>query len=180
MEPSGTYPQTFGLLNDEYGTGAVVDIFAAVSGTGKICSERTTKRVNWSDPINLPVTSQRLKVAERPSAPPGAVRDGLPPDTTPPWTNIVATGDYVGTYGVDPELAGAPAWWMPHQGRRRDGITGRRGTAFVLPTWVVPGLSNTLHITESAGRPDFYRNGRRDPRDGDEPGQRRRVVPSGQ
>ncbi|NBO91248.1 MAG: DUF1559 domain-containing protein [Planctomycetia bacterium] len=115
--------------------------------------------VNWSDPINLPVTSQRLKVAECPSAPPGAVRDGAP-DTTPPWTNIVATGDYVGTYGVDPQLVTA-GLVDAASGNATNGLL-TTGTPIRFAD-VTDGLSNTLHITESAGRPDFYRNGRRIP-----------------
>ena len=56
---------------------------------------------NWSDPVNLPLTSLPLKVFQCPSSPNPERPDYLPEN---PTVGIVATGDYSGIYGVDPEL----------------------------------------------------------------------------
>src|SRR5262249_54152495 len=69
------------------------------------------------------------------------------------WTGIVASGDYAGIYGVDARLISL-------------GLVGNGGDGLVSKTNVVriadvtDGLSNTLHVTESAGRPALYRAGR--------------------
>jgi prepilin-type N-terminal cleavage/methylation domain-containing protein/prepilin-type processing-associated H-X9-DG protein len=98
----------------------------------------------------------KLKVVECPSAPNGTVVDGAP-DTTPAWTNIVANGDYSGFYGVSPELvtvAGLPATTC----RVDNGAISK--TVKINFASFSDGLSNTIQLTESAGRPDIYRNGK--------------------
>jgi prepilin-type N-terminal cleavage/methylation domain-containing protein/prepilin-type processing-associated H-X9-DG protein len=98
----------------------------------------------------------RLKVVECPSAPNGAIVDGAP-DTSPAWTNIVANGDYAGFYGVSPELVSL-AGLSAATARVDNGAISK--TVKLSFASFSDGLSNTLHLTESAGRPDIYRNGK--------------------
>ena len=98
--------------------------------------------VNWSDPANLAAVGTRLKVMECPSAPRPDRRDGAP-DTG--WVNNVAAGDYSGIY-----------WATPAQ--NVPGLLSK--TDEVRLTDVTDGLSNTIHLTESAGKPDRYVGGR--------------------
>jgi prepilin-type N-terminal cleavage/methylation domain-containing protein/prepilin-type processing-associated H-X9-DG protein len=111
--------------------------------------------VNWSDPLNVPYTSQRLKVLECPSAPNGQILDGAPPPET--WAAIVANGDYAGFYGVDPQLV-TLGLIDPASGRRDNGAISK--TVKLRFADFIDGLSNTLHLTESAGRPNVWRNGK--------------------
>ena len=112
--------------------------------------------VNWHQPANLPVFGSRLKVVECPSAPNGQVIDGAP-DTTPPWIPIVANGDYSGFYGVSPELVSLGLVDPASAGVNNGALSKTQKLRFADFT---DGLSNTLHLTESAGRPNVYRNGR--------------------
>jgi prepilin-type N-terminal cleavage/methylation domain-containing protein/prepilin-type processing-associated H-X9-DG protein len=112
--------------------------------------------LNWHQPANLPVFGSRLKVVECPSAPNGQVIDGAP-DTSPPWTNIVANGDYSGFYGVDPRLV-TLGLIDPASGKVDNGALSK--TVKLNFGSFSDGLSNTLHLTESAGRPNLYRLGR--------------------
>ena len=50
--------------------------------------------VNWSDPVNLPFTSVKVKSFLCPSTP-EAPLDGAP-DTNPAWANQLANSDYAG------------------------------------------------------------------------------------
>ena len=111
--------------------------------------------VNWHLPANLPVFGSRLKVVECPSAPNGTVIDGAP-DTA--WTQIVANGDYSGFYGVDPQLATLGLIDPLSAGYTNGAISKTAKLRFADFT---DGLSNTLHLTESAGRPDLYRLGKK-------------------
>jgi prepilin-type N-terminal cleavage/methylation domain-containing protein/prepilin-type processing-associated H-X9-DG protein len=111
------------------------------------------QNVNWSDPINLPVTSQRLKLFNCPSTP-DTERLDANPDTTP-WTPIVAAGDYSGFYGVDPRLQSVGL--VDVAGVDRGGFSKTTRLKFADFT---DGLSNTIQVTESAGKPDIYRNGK--------------------
>jgi prepilin-type N-terminal cleavage/methylation domain-containing protein/prepilin-type processing-associated H-X9-DG protein len=109
------------------------------------------QNVNWSDPLNIPAVSLRLKVLECPSAPRPDRLDANPEIT--PWTANVATGDYAGVYGIDPALVqlGLAESAAP-------GILSK--TDKVRLTDVTDGLSNTIHLTESAGKPDLYQAGK--------------------
>ncbi len=111
--------------------------------------------VNWHQPANLnPGFGTFLKTVQCPSAPNGQVVDGAP-DTG--WTNIVANGDYSGFYGVSPELVSLGL---------ADAASARVDNGAISKTTKLnfgsfsDGLSNTLHLTESAGRPDVYRLGK--------------------
>ena len=122
--------------------------------------KKYNQSVNWSDPLNLPVTSTRIKTYECPSSPSGQKQDGAP-DTTPAWSNIVANTDYAGIYGVHPNLgAGAGGLNLVDAasvGITKGAISKTTGLRFADFT---DGTSNTLFVTESAGRPDIYRNGK--------------------
>ncbi len=105
---------------------------------------------NWSDPINLPLTSQPLKIFQCPSTPNPERLDFLPED---PTVGIVATGDYAGIYGVDPELVTLGLVDVAGEGA----ISKTKKLSFADFS---DGLSNTIHVTESAGKPDLWQ-GRR-------------------
>ncbi len=107
---------------------------------------------NWH--LQPAAFGQRLKVLECPSAPNGTVIDGAP-DTG--WTNIVANGDYAGFYGVSPELA--TLGLVPAASAKVDNGAISK-TAKLRFADFSDGTSNTLHLTESAGRPHLYRNGK--------------------
>jgi prepilin-type N-terminal cleavage/methylation domain-containing protein/prepilin-type processing-associated H-X9-DG protein len=113
--------------------------------------------VNWHQPANLaPGFSSRLKVVECPSAPNGQIVDGAP-DTSPAWTNIVSNGDYSGFYGVSPELD-TLGLITPGTGRVDNGALSK--TVKLRFADFTDGLSNTIHLTESAGRPNVHRLGK--------------------
>ena len=112
--------------------------------------------INWHQPANLPIFGSRIKILECPSAPNGQVLDGAP-DTTPAWTQIVANGDYSGFYGVDPQLV-TLGLVDASSGRVDNGAISKITKLHF--NHFSDGLSNTLHLTESAGRPNVYRNGK--------------------
>ncbi|MBX9622372.1 MAG: DUF1559 domain-containing protein [Gemmataceae bacterium] len=125
------------------------------------------QNLNWSDPLNVPATGTRLKVVECPSAPNGQILDGAPPPET--WAPIVANGDYVSIYGIDPRtIAAGLVRWAGQDGVSAPGAPGGNPlesgavskTAKLRFADFYDGLSNTLHVTESAGRPNIYRQGR--------------------
>src|SRR5206468_1822445 len=105
---------------------------------------------NWSDPLNLALTSQPLKIFECPSSANPDRLDFLPED---PTVGIVASGDYSGIYGVDPELVTL-------------GLVDEAGEGAISKTKKLrfadfpDGLSNTIHVTESAGKPNLWQVGR--------------------
>ena len=105
---------------------------------------------NWDGPNNLPITSQRVKIFQCPSAPNPSRLDGNP---QPPavWTPEVATTDYAAVTGVDPTLAAL----YPGQIQALPGILIRNDRATIGA--VTDGLSNSVMVTESAGRPQVYR-----------------------
>ena len=98
----------------------------------------------------------RLKGFECPSAPNGTVVDGAP-DTVPAWTPIVANSDYSGFYGVSPELYSLGLVTQSSTAVDNGGISKTQKLTFGSFT---DGLSNTIQLTESAGRPNLYRNGK--------------------
>ncbi len=111
--------------------------------------------VNWSDPLNLPYTSTRIKTFLCPSTPEAGL-DGAP-DTSPAWTQIVANSDYAGFYGVHSSLATAGLVDAQSVGKDNGAISKILKLRFADFT---DGLSNTIQATESAGRPNIYRQGK--------------------
>jgi prepilin-type N-terminal cleavage/methylation domain-containing protein/prepilin-type processing-associated H-X9-DG protein len=106
--------------------------------------------INWSEPANQAAVSLRLKALECPSVPRPQRLDSNPESS---WTGTVATGDYAGVYGIDPRLV--------QQGIAESGAPGLLSKVDVVRLAdVIDGLSNTIHLTESAGKPDLYQAGR--------------------
>ncbi|MDY3561357.1 DUF1559 domain-containing protein [Gemmata sp. JC673] len=101
----------------------------------------------WSTTTNLPVTSQKIKVFQCPSAANAERLDGDP--QTSVW-NIVAVTDYAAVTGVA-AYANAPGAGQP-------GILQKNFTVKI--NGVTDGLSNTITVVESAGRPQIFRLGK--------------------
>lgn len=134
--------------------------------------------VTWSDVKNQPVTSVRIPTFECPSAPRHSNQlDHNPDGTTGFGTGIVAVGDYASSLGIDPRLPAAVTGTVVISGssfNRTDlvipsvSMTSSSGsfTNGMLPknasiTFqdVTDGLSNTIAIFESGGRPYVYQRG---------------------
>src|SRR5262249_49394590 len=124
--------------------------------------------LNWSDPVNLPVTSTKLAVATCPSVPNPGRLDVDPASTggskafaNPP---IVAITDYAGGYGVHASLinAGGPGINPATISNPAGGLANEStGTKTAISTAdFTDGTSNTIYAVESAGRPTLYRAGR--------------------
>jgi prepilin-type N-terminal cleavage/methylation domain-containing protein/prepilin-type processing-associated H-X9-DG protein len=111
------------------------------------------QNVNWSDAANIPYTSIKLKVLGCPSAPNPDRQDTDPGFDASTFTPIVATGDYSGIYKVDPRLVALNVGVVSG-----DGILSK--TQKVRFGDISDGLSNTIHIVESAGKPSLFRAGR--------------------
>jgi prepilin-type N-terminal cleavage/methylation domain-containing protein/prepilin-type processing-associated H-X9-DG protein len=117
---------------------------------------------NWSDPANVPVTSQKISTFLCPSTPNPDRMDGDPQLT--PWQPIVAVTDYSPTIGVDPRLGSSglalvdnrtvsvSIAGIPNSGLIRTNETCRLADA-------TDGLTYTIVYAESAGRPLVYRRG---------------------
>lgn len=132
--------------------------------------DKYDQSVNWSDPLNLPVTSQRITSYECPSSPKhGGLLDHNPDGYTAggAWTGIVAVGDYGGSLGNDPALqTTAAAAGRIVVGSSAVTSTASRTTNGFLPknstltlSDITDGVSNTIAIFESGGRPFVYRRG---------------------
>jgi prepilin-type N-terminal cleavage/methylation domain-containing protein/prepilin-type processing-associated H-X9-DG protein len=115
-------------------------------------SDRYDITQNWDAPANLPLTSKPIKIFQCPSTPQPNRLDGNP---QPPavWTPVVAVTDYAAVTGVDPTLAAL----YPGQIKAGPGVLVRNDKATIAA--VTDGLSNTIMVTESAGRPQVYRRG---------------------
>jgi prepilin-type N-terminal cleavage/methylation domain-containing protein/prepilin-type processing-associated H-X9-DG protein len=127
--------------------------------------DKYDQTVNWSHANNLPVTSKRIAPFQCPSAPEPSRQDG---DPQPPatWSPIVAVTDYAATVGVSPYeiAAGTPG---PSVDLKALGLVDEGGLG-ALPKFgdprladILDGLSNTILYTESAGRPNVYRIGKK-------------------
>ena len=127
--------------------------------------------VTWSHPNNLPISSTRIATYECPSSPSVGGKDHNPDGVTPgtTWTPIVANGDYGASVGVHPGLVAigqALNPVVPVQGSFSLSSTPDKPTNGFLPKnsalnfgHVTDGLSNTIAVIESAGRPQVYRRG---------------------
>ncbi|MFN0198525.1 MAG: DUF1559 domain-containing protein [Planctomycetaceae bacterium] len=128
--------------------------------------------VTWSHVNNLPISSLRVATYECPSSPKhGGILDHNPDGDLPAVfnPNIVAVGDYAASLGNDPALATFAAALVPPVlvvGSTSTVSTSSKTTNGMLPKNasirvgdVTDGLSNTIAIFESAGRPYLYRRG---------------------
>jgi prepilin-type N-terminal cleavage/methylation domain-containing protein len=126
--------------------------------------------LSWGHATNLPVTSLRINTYECPSAPRiNNTLDHNPDGAAPgdPWLGIVAIGDYGASLGVDPALESFAAALTPPvvvQGSTSTTSTSSSNTNGMLPKNsalrlqdVSDGLSSTIAIFESGGRPFLYR-----------------------
>jgi prepilin-type N-terminal cleavage/methylation domain-containing protein len=105
---------------------------------------------NWDSPTNLPLTSLPVKIFQCPAAPNSGRKDGDPQINQ--W-DLVAVTDYAASTGV-----AAYATNVNPTGVVQPGIMQKN--VFVKMADVTDGLSNTILVVESAGRPQVYR-GRR-------------------
>src|SRR5262249_16848690 len=95
--------------------------------------------------------STRIKTYECPSSPDGSRLDGIPEDIgTSNWQGIVAITDYAGIYRVDPRLL-----TLNLVDNAGNGATTKNQPIRFAD--VLDGLSNTILVTESAGRPNLWR-----------------------
>jgi prepilin-type N-terminal cleavage/methylation domain-containing protein len=140
------------------------------------------QNVNWSDPKNVPVTSKRIAVYECPSSATNrAIMDHSVDGAGPgvPWVPLVALSDYGTSLGVDPRLPSVVAAAYPNyytqagidpvltiQGSSALASTAAKPTNGFMPknatitfSDATDGLSNTIAVFESAGRPLVYRKG---------------------
>jgi prepilin-type N-terminal cleavage/methylation domain-containing protein/prepilin-type processing-associated H-X9-DG protein len=114
--------------------------------------------LNWDAGSNQALTSQPIKVFQCPSSPNPTRTDGDPSNGQ--WSPGVAITDYGASSSISPlatnlsyngqSLAGLPGllWKVTN------GNDPRRGVKLLQAT---DGLSNTLMLIESAGRPSIYR-----------------------
>jgi prepilin-type N-terminal cleavage/methylation domain-containing protein/prepilin-type processing-associated H-X9-DG protein len=105
----------------------------------------------WGSPANLPTTSQKIKILQCPSASDPDRKDGDPQTNT--W-NIIAVTDYAGVTGVAPYASNNTTGALIPGILEKNKFPGNRISA------VSDGLSNTLLVVESAGRPQIFRNGK--------------------
>jgi prepilin-type N-terminal cleavage/methylation domain-containing protein len=112
---------------------------------------------NWDSPANLRVTSLQIKVFQCPASPDPGRLDGDQQNVSLglPWVPVVGTTDYATITSVHPLLAAQ----YPDQIQALDGILKRNTSPRFSD--VTDGLSGTLLVTESAGRPQLYQAGRR-------------------
>jgi prepilin-type N-terminal cleavage/methylation domain-containing protein/prepilin-type processing-associated H-X9-DG protein len=105
---------------------------------------------NWSSTANLPITSQRVKIFQCPGTPGSDRLDGDP--QTNVW-NIVAVSDYAASTCVSDLATNVNPTGAAQKGMLVKNQTSKLGD-------VTDGLSNTLLIIESAGRPQIYQFGK--------------------
>jgi prepilin-type N-terminal cleavage/methylation domain-containing protein len=104
----------------------------------------------WGAPTNLPIAAQKVKVFQCPTTQDPDRKDGDPQTNT--W-NLVAVTDYAASTGV-----AAIATTVNPTGKTQPGILEKNATVKVGS--VSDGLSNTLLVVESAGRPQIWRKGK--------------------
>ena len=133
--------------------------------------------VNWSHANHLPVTKKRIPSYNCPTSPSNNNQLDHNPDGFDPasvdWVGIVAVGDYAGSLGVAPELETYAAGLTPPiliSGSTSPTTGTTDGSTHItngfLPKIsslqlgdITDGLSNTIAVWESAGRPFVYRRG---------------------
>jgi prepilin-type N-terminal cleavage/methylation domain-containing protein len=106
----------------------------------------------WVSPTNLPTTSQKIKILLCPSSPNGERKDGDP--QTNVW-DVVAVTDYAASTGVPAFVTS-----VNFTGANQPGILEKNKTPGNRINEVSDGLSNTLAVVESGGRPQIFRLGK--------------------
>jgi prepilin-type N-terminal cleavage/methylation domain-containing protein/prepilin-type processing-associated H-X9-DG protein len=109
--------------------------------------------LGWQvDPNLSNVTSRSVPTFLCPSTPGANRLDGRPEDNAA-WTGLVAVTDYGATNGIDPQLVAAGLGVQAGSG-----IMPKNAEPRIAD--VTDGLSNTILLAESAGRPAVYRIGK--------------------
>ena len=108
---------------------------------------RVNQKLNWHAAANLPATSHARLHLRMPVVSFRWTSSTAAPDNN--WVGIVATTDYAGIYGIDSRLVSLGL------AGQATGLVSR--TQKVRFADVSDGTSNTIHLTESAGRPALYR-----------------------
>ena len=103
----------------------------------------------WGSATNLPIAAQKIKIFQCPATPDPERKDGDPQTNT--W-NIVPVTDYAASTGV-----AAYATTVNTTGAVLPGILQKNTVVRIAD--VTDGLSNTILVVESAGRPQIYRRG---------------------
>jgi prepilin-type N-terminal cleavage/methylation domain-containing protein/prepilin-type processing-associated H-X9-DG protein len=107
---------------------------------------------NWDSPGNLAVTSVPLQVATCPGAP-NAFRQDF--DEANGFSNpVVATTDYAAIYGLWPTFLTANGITQASP----FGCLSKTDGQYISTSDITDGLSNTIYVIESAGRPYLYQN----------------------
>jgi prepilin-type processing-associated H-X9-DG protein len=101
--------------------------------------------VDWSHPNNQAAINVHVPVYTCPSTPDGPFKDNIGGGRTS------AAADYAPVTGVAPSAAGTLGWSRSH--KRRGVLNANRSTNV---TGVSDGSSNTILMTEDAGRPRFW------------------------
>jgi prepilin-type N-terminal cleavage/methylation domain-containing protein/prepilin-type processing-associated H-X9-DG protein len=109
------------------------------------------KELGWNEGTNRPLVGTKIATSICPSAPVPERQDGAPDDPTP-WTEFAAPTDYGVIYGLDARLS---ASGLVDPGERTGIMPRNLQTRFAE---VLDGLSTTILVVESAGRPQVYRN----------------------
>lgn len=144
--------------------------------------DRYNKAINWNQGTNIPLSQTRIPAFICPSNPDGGVLDTAPPGTTPAYIpGIASTTDYSPIFGIAPgvftQLLGIPApdsyrdpaeifagvnppytyvrGFFPKNATINSG-TGLQTSKGATFSNVSDGLSNTIAIAESSGRPFVY------------------------
>lgn len=128
-------------------------------------ASRYDESTNWDSPVNLPVTSAPLRIAQCPSAPSADRLDNNPAATTPQGWGAnnppsVAVTDYAGVYGIHPTFITANNLTIANPSgviSNNNAGLGDRGAVTIAD--IADGASNTVAVIESAGRPYLYNQG---------------------
>lgn len=138
------------------------------------------QNINWSAGTNVPLSQTKITGFICPSDPVGGQLDGIP-DNPGAWAqNTAAASDYSPIYGISPLVytnvlgTAVPATYTDPADSTQvyvagffpknatvDPATGSHGKAGRKFANVTDGLSNTIAIAESSGRPGVYRKGNR-------------------
>src|SRR5262245_17160260 len=109
--------------------------------------DRYDLRYSWGHPVDREVVATRLKVVECPATP---FPDRLDSQPEGDWNPIAATGDYSAITHVDARL-----YYAGYVDSYGPGMLPKNANPRFAD--VTDGLSNTIMVTESAGKPQLYR-----------------------